>query len=199
MSEINKDKSMSDNKVAKQYLDEFRKHFQAGIDGIVRASEVYVEAIDDNPRYADTFRDEFGDIVPYGAWGQFEAIGRKWMHPRLIMGGMADRQKAALVKRLPYSVQERVFSRERFDLLTPDADTLQVDLMEATTEQVRQLCDGSHIRSLAEQRAWMESQKAEAKEEAEVMPYVVRDGCVSFRRGVKLTKEEVKRILRDMR
>jgi hypothetical protein len=118
----------------KLFVD-FREAFQRGIEGIVQAAEVYVAALDDDPRNADRFRDEFADYIPPGAWAQFEAVGRKWMHPRLLMGGVADRRKAAIIKRLTYSGQERVFNRERFSLLTANGDTLEVDMLEATADQ----------------------------------------------------------------
>jgi hypothetical protein len=180
-------------------LADFREALQAGINGIVKASEIYVAALDEDPRNADRFREEFADYVPAGAWSQFEAVGRKWMHPRLLMGGVADRKKASIIKRLPYSMQERVFKRERFQLLTAGGDALSVDALEATAEQVEQLFDESAARSLGAQRAWLESRAvAKEQEPAEVMPYTVTDGKVSFRRGCVLNRTELKRLLQEM-
>jgi len=181
-------------------IAEFRTALQDGINGIVKAAEIYVAAVDDDPRNADRFRDEFADWVPASAWGQFEAVGRKWMHPKLLMGGMADRKKAGLIKRLPYSMQERVFDRERFPLLTSDGDTLQIDMLEAAPEQAEQLCNGSAIRNLSEQRAWMEARRAaEADtEKAEVLPYTITGGKVTFRRRCVLNRQELKRLLQEM-
>ena len=179
-------------------INEFRKAITAGIEGIVRASEIYVAAIDEDPTNADKFRDSFSDWIPSAAWTNFEAVGRKWMHPRLMMGGMADRKKHAIVKRLPYSVQERIFNGERFKMLTAKGDTLNVDLMEATAEQVEQICGGGAIKSLGEQRAWLEDQSKTITVEPEPMPYVVSNGKVSFRKGVVLTRNEVKRLLQEM-
>jgi len=182
-----------------QHMAAFRTAFNAGIEGIVKASEIYVEAIDQDPRNADKFREAFAEWVPSSAWSQFEAVGRKWMHPRLIMGGVSDRKKSSAIKRLPYSTQERVFNRERFDLLTADGDTLKVDLLEATADQTRQLCNGSTIRTLSEQRAWLESRATESvTTEAEVLPYVVTGGKVTFRRAVTLSRSELKRLLTEM-
>ena len=184
------------SKLTTSRLKEFRTHFMSGIEGIVKAGEIYVEAIDDDPCNADKFKDEFADWLPSSAWSQFEAIGRKWMHPRLIMGGMADKKKTRLVKRLPYSTQERVFKRERFALLISGGDTLNVDMMEATPEQVEQLCDGSSLRNIAQQKAWLESRAVEKADEApELMPYTINGGKVSFRRGVTLTRAELKRLI----
>lgn len=184
--------------IVKQRVADFREALLAGIDGIVRASEIYVAAIDEDPQAAEMFSDQCADWVPASAWGQFEAVGRKWMHPRLIMGGMADRKKASHIKRLPYSLQERVFKRERFPLLVSNGETINVDMMEATADQVAQLCDGSTIRTPSAQRAYIEAQSVYVSEHTEPMPYTIRDGHVSFRRGVTMTRGEVKRLLQEM-
>jgi len=184
--------------VAKTRIQSFRDELMEGINGIVRASEIYVEAIDDDPSLADKFREDCADFVPASAWSQFEAVGRKWMHPRLIMGGMADRKKANLVKRLPFSTQERVFSHNRFDLLVSGGDILKVDMMEATQEQAEQLCNGSEIRTIPEQKAWLEAVTIREENKPEVMPYTIVNGKVSFRRAVTLTRQELKRLLQEM-
>jgi hypothetical protein len=177
----------------------FGKAFDAGIQGIVKACEIYVESIDEDPRNADKFKDAYENRIPVRAWGKFEAVGRKWLHPNLLMGGMADRSKSNAVKRLPYSVQERIFEHERFPFLCTNGETLLVDITEATAEQVEQLCDGGIIRSISAQRVFIESKKiAEAESKPDVMPYVINGGCVTFRRGVKLKRVELKRLLQEM-
>jgi hypothetical protein len=180
-------------------IDEFRKAFNEGLQGIVRACEIYVEAIDDDPRNAEKFKDEFENCIPVRAWSKFEAVGRKWLHPNLLMGGMVDRRKTNMVKRLPYSMQERIFNHERFPFLCVDGDTLQIDITEATPEQVEQLCDGSVIRSISAQRAFIESKKvAESDGKPDVMPYTISGGRVTIRRLATFTRAELKRILQEM-
>jgi len=184
--------------VAKTKIQSFKDELKAGIDGIVRASEIYVEAIDEDPVLIDRFRNECADFVPASAWSQFEAVGRKWMHPRLIMGGMADRKKANLVKRLPYSTQESIFQHKRFPLLVSGGDKIEVDILEATPEQAQQLCNGSSIRNLSEQKAWVEAMNVIEDQKPEVLPYTIRNGKVSFRRAVTMNRSELKRLLQEM-
>jgi len=182
-----------------QAIKAFGEAFNAGLQGIVKACEIYVEAIDDDPRNADKFKDAYEDRIPVRAWGKFEAVGRKWLHPNLLMGGMADRSKSNAVKRLPYSVQERIFEHERFPFLCVDGNTLLIDITEATPEQVEQLCDGGVIRGISAQRAFIESKKvAESESKPDVMPYIIKGGSVTFRRGIKLTRVELKRLLQEM-
>ena len=68
--------------ILKTKIEEFREALTAGMDGIVRASEIYVDALDDDPRNADKFQSVFADWVPASAWKQFEAVGRKWMNTK---------------------------------------------------------------------------------------------------------------------
>ena len=183
----------------KTKIDQFREAITAGVDGIIRASEIYVAALDEDAANFLRFREAFDDILPKAAWAQFEAVGRKWIHPKLILGGMADRKKANKIKHLTYNSQERVFNRERFSLLVGDGDSIRVDMMEATNEQVNQLCDGKSIRNLSEQRAWLEAKALrEENDKPETLPYVIDKGKVIFKRGVTLTRAEIKRLLQEM-
>lgn len=183
--------------IVRSDVKKFRDEFLKGIQGIVRASEIYVKSIDENPRNGDVFRKELGDWIPAAAWSQFEAVGRKWMHPKLLMGGMADRKKSTIVKRLPYSMQERVFSKERFELLTKDGDTLKIDVTEGTAEQAAQLFDGNTLRNIPAQKAYIENQ-APVKIQAEVLPYIISGGKITFRRGTILNKVELRRLLQEL-
>jgi hypothetical protein len=184
-----------ETKPVKVFVKEFRDALTQGIEGFTRAGEVYVEAVDANPKHGEVFREEFEGQVSASSWALFEKVGRKCLHPQLIVGGGPNANK---IRRLPYSVQERVFAGERFELLVSGGEHILVDVREATKEQAEQLVGDDHIRTLSEQRAWMEAQKTLAEAEPEVMPYVIAGGTVTFRKGVKLTKQEVRRILAEI-
>ena len=191
--------STNESVVMQESLRQFEEAFKRGIDGIVQAAGIYVKALDENPANAEKFREFFADSIPASAWSNFEAIGRKWMHPQLLMGGMVDRKKAAIVKRLPYDVQEEVFNHKRFPLLLPTGETLKVSVQDAAPEQVEQLFDGASMRTDAAQKAYLENLKTRKHvEKSEELPYTIRDGKVIFKRGTILTKSEVRRILSEM-
>lgn len=178
-----------------KYVQEFKKSFEAGITGIVHAAEIYVKAIDENPNHKHDFIEQCSDFIPSSAWSGFEAVGRKWMHPKLLMGGGG--QYAAKIKKLAYSDQEAVFDGRKFDFLTPKGEILKVDVREIDQKQAEQLFDGTRIRPVAAQKAYIESRPAPSQV-SEVMPYVITDGKVAFRRGVTLTKQEIRRILTEL-
>ena len=142
-----------------QLMAEFKQAITSGLNGFVRAGEVYVKAIDQDPSNAERMQLEFSDIVPSKAWKQFEAIGRKWIHPKLILGGMSDAKKTNIVKRLPYSLQNRVFEGDKFELLISGGDVLEVSALDASTDQVTQLFGDGNLRTLREQKAYIESNK----------------------------------------
>lgn len=186
------------NEVAKRnYVSEFRLAFTDGIESIVKAAAVYVEAIEFDSKLKDRFRDEFADIIPPSAWCGFEAVGRKWMHPKLLMGGGGN--YASRIKKLPYSDQEKIFTGGKFEMLTANGDTLLVDVRSVTPDQAEQLFDRSHIRPLREQKSFLECRKSEpTPEPMESLPYTVSDGKVYFRRGAMLNRQELKRLLTEM-
>ena len=180
-------------------IREFKKEFALGIEGIVKASAIYVQAIDSHPGNADKFKQACEDLIPSSAWANFEAVGRKHIHPRMLFGGVNDPKKRVLIKHLPYSLQDRVFKRERFPLLTDKGETLEIDILEATPEQAEQIIDGAQIRPLSAQKAWKEAKQGEPeKEKIEVLPFTIADGKISFRRGTVLTRAELKRIIAEM-
>jgi hypothetical protein len=184
-----------ETKPVKVFVKEFRDALTQGMEGFTRAGQVYVEALDENPKNSEVFLTEFDGVVSPTMFGMLEKVGRKCLHPQLILGGGPNANK---IRRLPYSVQERVFAGERFEMLVSGGEHILVDVREATKEQAEQLVGDDHIRTLSEQRAWMEAQKSQAEAEPEVMPYVIAGGTVTFRKGVKLTKQEVRRILAEI-
>lgn len=184
------------NKLQLSKVEEFKQAFARGMESIVSASEIYVQAIDENPNMKDVFIAECADFIPASAWSGFEAVGRKWLHPKLLMGGGG--KYASKIKRLAYSDQEAVFSGKRFEMLTAEGQVLKVDIRQVEPDQADQLFDGTHIRTMAEQKAFIEARKSKPAEEVDVMPYVITDGKVSFRRGVALNKTEMRRILQEM-
>jgi len=188
------------NELTKNSVELFAEAFQKGIQGIVEASSIYVAAIDSDSTASEAFRERFADCIPASAWAGFEAVGRKWMHPKLLLGGMTDRKVAARVKKLPYSAQERVFNKERFDLLLLDGQKLKVSPLDCTPEQAEQLFDGPIIRDIPAQRAYLETITRQSKKipDAEPLPYVISAGRITFRKGVSMSKAELKRIFEGM-
>ena len=182
-------------KTYEELTSEFRNAITSGINGFVRAGEIYVKAIDQDPEYAEKMQLDFSDIVPTKAWKQFEAIGRKWIHPKLILGGMSDAKKTNIVKRLPYSLQNRVFEGEKFPLLVTGGDVLDISILDASYDQTMQLCGDGNMRTLTEQKAFIEDSKLKDDLKPQELPYYVQKGKIIFRKNTEITKAELKQLL----
>jgi hypothetical protein len=190
---------MSSQIIKRDYVADFKAAFSGAIDGIVKASEIYVKAIDADPKLKDKFISECSGFIPAGAWAEFEAVGRKWKHPKLILGGGAH---SSLVKLLPYSDQEKLFSGERVSVLTSKGDVLKVDINSATPDQAALLIDKTNkrIRDIPAQKAYLESVKPEKVIDVQAveMPYTIAGGKVHFRQGTILGRKEISRILKEL-
>lgn len=178
-------------------IDEFKTALTAGIDGIVKAAEVYVKTVDLMPESADKFRAAAADF-PSRTWKMFEQIGRKQVHPKLLFGSGIEARTTAMLKRLPYSQQDAVFQGARFELLTAKGDKLNVSPLEATPEQVEQLCSGGVVRTVAEQKAYLSTPHKNTTSVSDLPSYEIHGGKVSFRRGATLTRADLKNILAEM-
>jgi hypothetical protein len=178
----------------------FGEAFKRGSEGLEDAAKVYVRALDAYPCCSETFRERFIGLVPVGLWHNLEAVGRRWLHVQLLIG-VLDRQKTALVKRLPLDIQDSVFKSKRFPLLLPDGGTVSIRVQDTTPDQLRQLIGDVGMRSLEEQRTYMENKhvQAMALPDGERLPYYIRGSRILFRRGTILTKREVKRVITIMK
>ena len=54
----------------KEWIELFREAFAAGVEGIQRAGEIYVQAVADDKRNEDRFREEFADAIPPSIWAK---------------------------------------------------------------------------------------------------------------------------------
>ena len=185
-------------KTYEELTSEFKDAITNGINGFVKAGEIYVKAIDQNPDYAEKMQKQFSDIVPSKAWKQFEAIGRKWIHPKLILGGMSDAKKTNIVKRLPYSLQNRVFEGEKFPLLVTGGDVLDISILDASYDQTMQLCGDGNMRTLTEQKAFIEDSKLKDDLKPQELPYYVQKGKIIFRKNTEITRAELKQLITQL-
>ena len=135
-------------------------------------------------------------MIPDSAWANFEAVGRKWLHPRLLLGGVADRRKNSAIKKLPYSAQERVFKKELVSVVV-DNRIEEVDLLSAPVEVIEQVCDTSGLRSVDQQRQYIKA-KSTPKEPVKKLPYIITNGKVYFTSGTLISKQELENIITEM-
>lgn len=132
--------------------------------------------------------------LPLDVLAQLEKIGRNQLVPQLLL---AEYPAARKLERLPMSEQERLMIEPVEVMIIKDGkpDTLHVAVRHLTGSQVRQVFAANHVRTLAEQRQWIESQKPEQQTVKVESPYIItRKGSVIFSQGCEMTAKELLRI-----
>ncbi len=131
----------------------FAKALAHGIASFREAGVVYAKAITEHGQVA---RDAFTAAVPKlrpSTWRRLEMLGRGALDERLILNGTTG---ASALVRLPFPLQKDALDNG-VELLTTAGDTLRVEVDHLTAEQSAQVIAIDHIRSLAEQRAYVEA------------------------------------------
>jgi hypothetical protein len=124
---------------------------------ISEAAALYVEAVDRDPAFKDWIADQLPQVSG-GFWRQLEAVGRGHLDARIASGGCAYGHK---LRTLPLSEQRAVLDGT-VPLLTASGDTLRIRLDAMLPIQADQVFARDHVRSLSEQKAWMEAEAARA-------------------------------------
>lgn len=140
-------------------------------EAVTEAAQCYVAAIERDPAFRDFIADEMPD-VPASLWRALEQVGRGLLDGRIITGGVAYGNR---LRRLPIHEQRRAMD-ETLPLLVGDGDQLAVKLSSLTPDQAEQIFAPDHIRTLEEQRAWIEDRRMRQRISAGPMaPQVIVD------------------------
>lgn len=174
-------------------IQAFGEAFRRGMEVIEEACAIYVSQIDTDSTAAARFATAFPEVPP-GAWAGFEAVGRKWMDRRLLsVGG----RLGTCMKRLPRSQQTAALD-DGVDLLTPNGDTLHTSVFNLTPKQVRQVFS-DHVRTSAEQKAWMVSEGlANSDPVPRSDPWVILGTKLRVREACDIEKKDIARILYEL-
>jgi len=183
-------------------VEQFGDLLHKGYEYLTKACQLYVKAIDEDQEAKAAFVDAYPDI-PATAWRRFEAVGRGSMHPMLLANLTVGARR---LERCSYSEQAK-YVKGPVEILLANKDVLKVSLHNLTSDQVRQVFATDHIRSIPEQRAYLESMKTrdavaeaaavEAKRNPAKSWRIVR-GRLVVTGPCEFDKEDLFRVLIDM-
>lgn len=125
--------------------------------GLESAAKAYAGFIADGGTDADLLQ-EFPQ-VGVKLWQTLRAVADGKVSPRLISAASGAVSPAMIM--LPLAEQEKIVV-EGADLLTAAGEALKVRLSVMSPMQRRQVFAVDHVRSLPEQRAWIEDQQSRA-------------------------------------
>lgn len=176
----------------RDWVEEIFKNIRRGLEGFTKAADLIVEAIDKNPANAEMLYQAAAEVgVPTGFLRNLEAVGRKILEPRFITGRVY--RHTAQIRRLRFDLQTQVLDGKKFPFLTADGTPLMIDLRDCEKWQTKQMFAVDHIRTMAEQKSWIEDAKAELKatNTKRAVPWVVTKKTVRFEAGAELTHQQI--------
>lgn len=179
----------------KPSLELFVNAVNRGVAAFEEAGQILVALIDANPKAKEEILDSCPNVTE-DMLDTFERIGRKQLFYQLAIH---DGPGVKALCRCAYSEQVKHF-HEPIPLLITDGknvETLNVGVHALTTDQARQAFGSHRVRTLGEQRAWLESQKKKAVVVDIVSPYSIHRGKITFNQPCTLSVSELARLLSE--
>jgi hypothetical protein len=138
----------------REHLGKFGESVKDSTEAIKKAAKHYYEALKINPSARDTFADAY-PTVSSRTWSGFIRIASGEMDSRLLF----DATSGARALSACDSETQAHYIENPVPVSCGNGDTMLVQLDKMTSEQARQVFNRGTVRDLAEQRAWIETQK----------------------------------------
>jgi hypothetical protein len=179
-------------------IDQFIALFKEGVEAWIKAGEILVHMVEEDPYIYDYIIAQCPTLNA-GILGRFEQMGRKTLHPQLLLTASPGFAK---LQKLPYSMQERYIEEPVPIIVHTDegTDVLLVKAKDMTKEQASQVFAPGRIRTEGEQKAWLMQQRsnnARNVPEAAQVPWKIKGGKVIIN-GVEFTRKQLHVILAEM-
>jgi hypothetical protein len=181
--------------LTKVTIADFVDALKCGIESFEKAGRVLVQLIDADPNVVEKILDANpeinGDILE-----TFERIGRKQLYYRLTIN---ESPGVVALRRCPYSEQVK-HAHEPIELVImrgPKTETLLVSVHAMSPDQARQAIGPKRVRTLGEQRAWLEAQSRKPLPLKLSEPYTVRGGKVTIHAPCVLNLADLLRLAQE--
>lgn len=179
-------------------IEKFIELFQTGVNAWIQAGELLVSMVEEDPHVYDWIIQKCPTLNA-GILGRFEQMGRKTLHPQLLLTASPGFDK---LRRLPFSMQER-YIKEPIPLIVHTdggTDVLLVEAKNMTKEQANQVFAPGRIRTEGEQKAWLMQQRSMAAKPAgtNLPAWTVKGGKVVFNQGATLSAGELATIITQL-
>jgi hypothetical protein len=178
-------------------ITEFVSLWQKGVDAWIKAGEILVEMVEADPHTYDYIAQKY-PLMNAGVLAKFEQIGRKILHPQLLLTASPGFAK---LRRLPFSLQERYLDEPIPIVVQTDdgTDVLLVQAKNMTKDQADQVFTSGRVRTEGEQKAWLMDMRSKmAKPCNKVDRIWTVKGGKAIINGVEFTRKEIVGILSAM-
>ena len=179
-------------------IEKFIELFQTGVNAWIQAGEILVAMVEDDPHVYDYIIQKCPTLNA-GILGRFEQMGRKNLHPQLLLSASPGFDK---LRKLPMSMQERYINEPIPIIVHTDGgtDVLLVEAKNMTKEQANQVFAPGRVRTEGEQKAWLMQQRSNAARPAgtNLPAWTVKGGKVVFNQGATLSAGELATIITQL-
>jgi len=179
-------------------IQQFITLFKEGVEAWIKAGEILVQMVEEDPYVYDYIIAQCPTLNA-GILGRFEQMGRKTLHPQLLLTASPGFAK---LQKLPYSMQERYITEPVPIIVHTDegTDILLVNAKDMTKEQAAQVFAPGRVRTEGEQKAWLMQQRsnnARNVTESVQVPWKIKGSKVIIN-GVEFTRKQLHVILAEM-
>lgn len=176
-------------------IEKFIEAIQRGREALEEAGRILVAMVDEDPVVTQAIQEAHPEITGE-MLETFERIGRRQLHPQVyLMDGPGYRALSFCA----YSEQVK-YLKEPIPMLLlngqDSTDHINVELQALSRDQVRQVFAITHVRTLNEQRAYLERQRPVKIRANEF--YTLGKGKIVFHRPVELSRATLQRLLEEM-
>jgi hypothetical protein len=182
----------------KKQIAEFIELFQTGVNAWIKAGELLVQMVEEDPHIYDYIIQQCPTLNA-GILGRFEQMGRKTLHPQLLLSASPGFSK---LSKLPFSMQERYLTEPVPVIVHTDTgtDVLLIEAKNMTKEQANQVFAPGRIRTEGEQKAWLIQQRSNSAKPVggNVSPWRIKNGRVEFQAGATLSAGELATIITQL-
>lgn len=177
-------------------IKEFVGLVQSGIESWVKAGQLIVECVDEDPEFIDKLVDQVPGLSRKTVLN-FDAIGRGKIEPKVLM---SDSPGCRKLLRLPIAEQRRLMAEPVNLLINTESgwETLKVPVENLTTSQSRQVFADDRIRSESEQRSWLADMAAKNSPTQHDDPYRVVGRKLIVMEPCQLTAKQLAQLLAQM-
>ena len=176
-------------------IEQFITLFRDGVNAWIKAGEILVELVENDPHTYDYIIQKCPQLNA-GILGRFEQMGRKTLHPQLLLTASPGFSK---LTKLPFSMQER-YIEEPIPLIVhtdEGTDVLLVKAKDMTKEQANQVFANGRLRTEGEQKALLMQQRSVASKPVVSRPWTIK-GSKAIINGVEFTRKELAGIVAQM-
>lgn len=141
-----------------EMVEQFRAKINESANSIEEAARIYYNAVHGSPEAAALFRSAFPSVSSR-TWSNFMKLAQGALLKSLVFNG----SHGAVALSYCDIDSQKVFTTNPVPVMLSNGDILQIHLDKLTGFQSRQVFNRGSVRDLAEQRAWIETQKTRAK------------------------------------